>query len=90
MEPRARGTTMRRDERRIAPIVALGVMTVVSVAIVVLTYWSGDISGPWTSVPPVVIEARGAETHHPMSRPVASDAGVRPMPVAASASSGKP
>jgi hypothetical protein len=80
---------MQRDERRIAPIAALGAMTVVSIAIVVITYWSGDLSGPWTSVPPVVIEARGPKTHQPILPPVAPAADVRPMPVADLASTGK-
>ena len=80
---------MQRDERRIAPTAALGAMTVVSIAIVVIAYWSGDISGFWMRVPPFVIEVRGPETHQPMSQPVASAAGVRPIPIAAVASFGK-
>ena len=47
---------MQAREDRIAPIVALVAMVIVSVAIVGLTYWSGDVFGPWTSVPPAVIE----------------------------------
>ncbi len=47
---------MQAREDRIAPIAALVAMVIVSVAIVGLTYWSGDVFGPWTSVPPAVIE----------------------------------
>jgi hypothetical protein len=40
------------EDNRIASIAALVAMFVVSVTIVALTFWSGDLFGPWTSVPP--------------------------------------
>jgi hypothetical protein len=81
---------MLQTESWIEPMASVGAMLVVSMAIVVLTYWSGDILGPWTSVPPVVIEGRGAGTLQPMLWAGGDDAGVRSMPVAATASPSKP
>ncbi len=54
---------MQRDENRIAPIAALVAMAVVTVTIVGLTFWSGDLFGPSTSVPPAAVERPQAHTH---------------------------
>jgi hypothetical protein len=51
---------MQANEGRIAPIAALLTMLVVSMMIVALAYWSGDLFGPWTSAP-AVVEQRGVE-----------------------------
>ncbi len=60
---------MRASENRIAPIAAFVAMFIVSVTIVGLTYWSGDLFGPWTSVPPVIVEQRGVEAVPSMLKP---------------------
>jgi len=67
-------------ENRIAPIAALVAMFLVSVTIVGLTFWSGDLFGPWTSVPPAAaaaaVEARRVETLPPMLRASGADESV--------------
>jgi hypothetical protein len=59
---------MQANEGRIAPIAALLTMLVVSMMIVALTYWSGDLFGPPTSAPPAVVEQRGVEVLQSMTR----------------------
>ncbi len=59
---------MLARENRIAPIAALVAMFVVSATIVGLTYWSGDLFGPWTSVPPAIIEQSSAGAMPPMRK----------------------
>lgn len=59
---------MHANEGRIAPIAALVAMLVVSMMIVALTYWSGDLFGPSTSTPPAVVEQRGVEAMPSMTR----------------------
>jgi len=58
---------MQANEGRIAPIAALLTMLVVSMMIVALAYWSGDLFGPWTSAP-AVVEQRGVEALPVMTR----------------------
>jgi hypothetical protein len=59
---------MQANEGRIAPIAALIAMLLVSVMIVALAYWSGDLFGPSTSAPPTVVEQRGVEAVPSMTR----------------------
>ena len=51
--------TMHARENRLVPIVALIAMLIVSAVIVGLTYWSGDLFGPWASAPSSVVEQPG-------------------------------
>ena len=53
--------TMHARENRLVPIVALIAMLIVSVTIVGLTYWSGDLFGPWLIAPSAVVEQRSGE-----------------------------
>lgn len=56
------------EDNRIAPVAALIAMFVVSATIVALTFWSGDLFGPWTSVPPAAVEAARIESLQPILR----------------------
>ena len=51
--------TMHARENRLVPMVALIAMLIVSAVIVGLTYWSGDLFGPWASAPSSVVEQPG-------------------------------
>lgn len=58
---------MQDDEQnRFAAIAALLAMLLVSATIVALTFWSGDLFGPWTSVPPAAAESPRIEALRPM------------------------
>jgi hypothetical protein len=71
---------MEDDEAdRIAPIAALVAMFLVSATIVALTFWSGDLFGPWTSVPPPAVEAVRVETLQPMLRAGGATGSAEPV-----------
>ncbi len=63
------------EDNRIAPIAAVIAMFVVSATIVALTFWSGDLFGPWTSVPPAV-EAGRIESLQPLLHAGRADDGA--------------
>ena len=64
------------EDNRIAPIAALLAMFLVTATIVALTFWSGDLFGPWTSVPPAAVEAGRIEALQPTPRAGGADGGA--------------
>jgi hypothetical protein len=64
-----REDTMHARENRWVPIIALIAMLIVSVTIVALTCWSGDLFGPSVSAPSDVVEQRSVEARPSSAEP---------------------